>query len=49
MSPSEADAAKLRAVLKEIAPQMCGRSGPEQAWALGAACGRAEINPAWGA
>jgi hypothetical protein len=48
MAMSDADAAKVRAVIREIAPQMPGLSGPEQACVIGLACVRAGISPTWG-
>ena len=48
MPLSESSAAKLRAVIAEVAPLMSGLSGTEQACVLGGACERAGINPTWG-
>jgi hypothetical protein len=48
MPLSDADAATLRDIVAEIAPQMPGLSGPEQACVLGLACVRARVSPTWG-
>lgn len=48
MALRNADQARLRAILTEVAPRMAGLSGSEQAWALGIACLNAGINPTWG-
>jgi hypothetical protein len=48
MPLSDAYAARLREVAEEIAPQMPGLSGTEQACVLGIACQHAGISPTWG-
>lgn len=48
MTLCDAQAARLRAAVVDVAAQMPGLSGPEQAYVLGRACERAGINPTWG-